>query len=415
MGGINHSSPRGSQQQVGFQPAGMDPATMGSAMPQGVPYSTFQMGRQGPEQGFGTQVQVLPNGMILLTMPPNHNNCGLLRCRTGNAPRTMLLPPAPAGYGLPQQSPQSMMLPMPEMQTAFGGMTPYMPVSSGQQMFSQMQPIPMTVMTQMGPAVVGYQQSPMMNPMAMMGSQFPQFPQMQFSQMPMPAVAMPNPVVASQVAGATSEPGEEALQAPPAANPMTLVATPFGYCAIPVSPDATQAEIAAQLAQMQTMFPSQMVPANPYAGFYATPFGPMVMNPPGMFGAYGQFGGYGMPIMNAGYHQMGMPGGSQGMTVSEMLQVMTLLNNNKQQRRERLADRLAERRENRRTNTNDPFTQLMQAWTTPYVTPDMALRMPSRNAYPYGYFGVQASPTDTANYGGYHNLYFGSTTYPGLY
>ena len=226
-------------------------------------------------------------------------------------------------------------------------------------------------------------------------------------------MTMPNPMVAAQVAGTTAESDEETLKIPPAAaNPMTLVATPFGYCAVQVSPNATQADVAAQLAQMQTLFQSQMVPANPYA--YATPFGPMVMNP--QFGAYGQFGGYGMPMMNAGYHQMGMFGGGQGMTVSDMLQVMAFLNNNKQQqRRVRLADRLAERRENRQTNTNDPFTQLMQAWTTPYVTPDMTLRMPSRNAYPYGYFGVQASPTDTANYGGYHNLYFGSTTYPGLY
>jgi hypothetical protein len=141
------------------------------------------------------------------------------------------------------------------------------------------------------------------------------------------------------------------------------------------------------------------------------------MAPQGQFGGFGQFGGYGMPMMMAGYHQQGMFGGGQGgMTVSDMLQLMTFLNNNKpQQRRGRMADRLAERRENRRAAGNDPFTMLMQAWTTPYVTPDTTLRMPARNAYPYGFFGAQALPANTANYGGYHNLYYGSTSYPGLY
>jgi len=127
--------------------------------------------------------------------------------------------------------------------------------------------------------------------------------------------------------------------------------------------------------------------------------------------------------MNAGFTP-GMPGmgmpmyGQQGMSVSDMLQIMAFINSNKpqQQRRAKLADRIAERRENRKeAGHNDPFTQLMQAWSTPYVSPDTTLRMPAKNAYPYGYFGVQASPMSTANYGGYHNLYFGSTTYPGLY
>jgi len=45
----------------------------------------------------------------------------------------------------------------------------------------------------------------------------------------------------------------------------------------------------------------------------------------------------------------------------------------------------------------------------------LTVRMPSKNAYPCGYFRVQAQPTGTANYGGYHNLYMGNTVYPGLY
>jgi hypothetical protein len=82
-----------------------------------------------------------------------------------------------------------------------------------------------------------------------------------------------------------------------------------------------------------------------------------------------------------------------------------------------MMERIAERREARKaaSDNNDPFAMLMQAWSTPYTANDAALRMPSRNAYPYGYFGVQAAPMNTANYGGYHNLYLGNTAYPGLY
>jgi len=419
MGGIHHNSPRGSQQNIGFQPVGIDPAAAG-AVPQGIPYSTFQMGQQAPDQGFGTQAQILPNGMILLTMPPDHRNCGLIRCRTGFAPRTMLLPPAPTGYGSP--SPQSTMpqnMTMPEMQTTFGGMSPYMSVAAQQSMMPQIQTVPVTVMTPMGPAVVGYQQTPMMNPMMNQMAAMNQFPQ--FQQIPGMVTAMPNPPVAAQVTGAAEETGDETV--PPSANPMTLMATPFGYYAVQSSSETLQADPTAQHIQMQHallqphMLQPQMMAANPYTGLYATPFGYIAMNP--QAGGYGQFGN-GMVMMNAGFCQPGMPmgmsGGGQGITVSDMLQIMAFLNANKpQQRRARLVERLAERRENRQAAGNDPFAQLMQAWTTPYVAPDMTLRMPSRNAYPYGYFGVQALPADTANYGGYHNLYFGNTTYPGLY
>jgi hypothetical protein len=138
----------------------------------------------------------------------------------------------------------------------------------------------------------------------------------------------------------------------------------------------------------------------------------------------GQFGA--QPMMNVGYHQpmmMYMPGqmgmNQGGMSVSDMLQIMAFINNNNkpQQRRAKLSERIADRREQRLASHHDedPFAQLMQAWTTPYTSPDMAIRMPASNAYPYGYFGVQASPISTANYGGYHNLYLGNTTYPGLY
>jgi hypothetical protein len=128
---------------------------------------------------------------------------------------------------------------------------------------------------------------------------------------------------------------------------------------------------------------------NPYAGLYATPFGYMAMNQ-----SAGQFG-LGPPMMMPVGNPMGMGMGMQGggMSVSDMLQILAFINSNKpQQRRTGMAARIAERRENRREMAahNDPFTQLMQAWTTPFVAPDTTLRVPARNAYPYGYFGTQA-------------------------
>jgi hypothetical protein len=405
-GSITHNSPKGSGQHIGFQPGSVDPAD-GATMPQGIPASTFQMGRMS-EEGAGAQAQVLPNGMILLTLPQDHRHCGLIRCRTGNAPRTMLLPPA-GGFGMPQ-TPQTMM-PMPGMQSAMmsGGLgIPFMPVSQQ----PQMQVVPVTAMTPMGPAVVGFQQipmmSPMMNPMDMMSPMLQQPQQIQM------AMASPNPMVAAQAA-AEGDNVDASGAVAATANPMGLVATPYGF-AIQVPADALQGDAATQLAQMQQTLMQQMpvqMPTNPYAGLYVTPFGYMALNQ-----SAGQLGGLGQNMMmNVGHQPMGMTmPGQGGMSVSDMLQIMTFINSNKPQRRARMFERIAERREARRANCdNDPMTQLMQAWTTPYVSPDTALRMPSRNAYPYGYFGIQASPMSTANYGGYHNLYMGSTAYPGLY
>jgi hypothetical protein len=380
------------------------------------------MGGQ-PQQNIAPQTFVLPNGMVLLTMPPDHANCGLIRCKSGNAPRNILLPPGPAGMmpGMPAPTPA------PAMQNAMmpGFGIPFMPVAQMQPQMQpqmvqpQMQMMPITAMTPMGPAIVGYQQVPMM----------PQMPQMNAMMNPMMnpqmQMAMPNPMVAAQVDAAA---GEDTLQPPAlmgtpvAPNPMAVVATPFGY-AIQVPVDALQSESAAQFAQMQqTLAQSQMPMMNPYMG----------MNPYAM-----QYGG--MPMMNVGYHPSGMfmpmpnpmmsgammagqmmpnpmMSGQGGMSISDMLQIMAFLNNNKSQRRPTMFERIADRRETRKAaGHNDPIAQLMQAWTTPYVSPETAFRMPAGNAYPYGYFGAQTTPMSTANYGGYHNLYYGSTSYPGIY
>ena len=458
VGGITHGNHRGIVQHVGFHPAngGADPAMAGTP-PQGIPQTTFQAGNPMGHNA-GPQVQVLPNGMLLLTLPPSHHNCGLLRCRSSCAPRTVLLPPAgfapphaPQGMMPQGMVPQGMMAPP---QTAMMSGTPFMHVSQQQmmpQMMPQMQTVPVKAMTPMGPAIVGFQQVPMMNPMmnqmgmnqmgmmtpmanpmAMMDPQMQQLQQMQQMQA---AVAMANPAMASQW-----QMGEVAEDADDAQTPaMAVVATPFGY-AIQVPADALQTDAAAQLAQMhqeliqshmqaqmqaQMQMPMQMQ-MNPFTGVYATPFGLIAMNQ----GA-GQFG-FGNPMMMhvghspmgmmpMGMHMgmgmgMGMQGG--GMSVSDMLQIMTFINSNQpQQRRPGMAARVAERRENRRAMMahQDPFTNLMEAWTTPFIAPDTTLRMPARNAFPYGHFGAQAPPIGTANYGGFHNLHFGNTTFPGRF
>jgi hypothetical protein len=183
---------------------------------------------------------------------------------------------------------------------------------------------------------------------------------------------------------------------------------------------------------------------NSFSGVYMTPYGMMVM--PSMMPSVTPINGYannfgnGFNGFSPGYSYGLMPVGMQsniagfpagfigqnagmnqgGLNFSDVVQLVMLLNNNNNQQRyrPRLFERIAMRREQRREQRmqNDPLNQLMQAWTTPYMSPtDSLVRMPSRNAYPYGYFGAQAGQQDTANYGGYYNLYMGNTSYPGLY
>jgi len=77
VGGINQNGLKNCSQQVGFYPAnptGAESGAPGTASPQGVPQSTFQMGRNwAPSEA---QTQVLPNGMILLTLPQGMTTVG---------------------------------------------------------------------------------------------------------------------------------------------------------------------------------------------------------------------------------------------------------------------------------------------------------------------------------------------------
>ena len=482
-GTISQYGPRGCQTQVGFTPMGADGMQQPGMMPY-PPQRTFQMG-PGAGNPNGPQIQALPNGMLMVTMPPDHARCGLFRCRCGNQPRTMFLPAGPGGMpgampGMmpepqPAADPQSMMMygmpgmmamnPMGMNSMGMGMMN----VGYGQQpmmnpaMAMQPQMMPVTTMTPYGPMVVGYR--PSMNPMmgvGMMQAAYAQQMQQQQMQMLQQQWAQYEAMQRQAMEGGKSadDSKDEVSAEPkaplpinsPIANPMMagmmpgMMANPFGMYSQQVGADgqpkaqdaAGDAEAMCPMMGGMTspmmmfsnpMMMQPMMPQGGMSGMYMTPYGMMAMNPMGGMG----MNPMGMNSMGMGYGMMNpmMPGmmnvgyGAQpmmnqgGMNMSDVIQLVMLLNNNKQDRRRGLFARWAERREARRERRHggmdDPLAQLMQAWSTPYSPADSIVRMPSRNAYPYGFFGAQVGPQDTANYGGYYNLYMGNTSYPGLY
>ncbi|MGL4593743.1 MAG: hypothetical protein ACRCUY_03325, partial [Thermoguttaceae bacterium] len=531
-GYINQMGTRGCSSQVGFGPGmgqmggdmsggPMGQMGMGGGMP---PMNTFQMGQMGG----GPQIQPLPNGMLMVTMPADHANCGIFRCRCGNTPRVMFLPGAPTGMPgmMPGGPADSSMMPF-----GYGGgmnvmspqmMSPQMmmpqmmsPQMAQQQMMqaqmmqmAQPQVMPVTMMSPMGPVVVGYraiQNSPnYQNGMSMSGMGFGMHPMMQAQffaqqqaqqqmqmqwQMQQQMMQQLNASQQNGLAGMSvstnSSDGKEGdsqeLQAPQsiASGQMNGFGNQFpnsfgnafmmpgmmGMDAIYANPYSLYAQQAGAPGTVQgqpgqsgqPMMP-QNVATNPMmngmpAGMQGTmtPFGVMAFYPNGQMGMMnaGMMPGMGMMnagmmpgmgMMNAGMMPgMGMMGGDMmgmgmgmnggngmmggGMSMSDMMQMqmmMMLMNNNNNQKRTRfrLFERLAERRESRRGgqsgNNNDFLQQMMMMWATPYSAPETAMRMPARNAYPYGYFGAQPSPMQTANYGGNYNLYMGNTSYPGF-
>lgn len=57
--------------------------------------------------------------------------------------------------------------------------------------------------------------------------------------------------------------------------------------------------------------------------------------------------------------------------------------------------------------------ELCDAWRAPHYPPNTAMRLPSKDAYPWGYFGAHGGYYQTPNFGGYHDLYYGHSTTPG--
>ncbi|MDR0704474.1 MAG: hypothetical protein LBF88_05740 [Planctomycetaceae bacterium] len=483
-GFINQFGPYGCATQVGFQPVGGNIGENGVP----VPYPPFSMG-QGI--GNGLQTQVLPNGMVLLTVPPDHSRCGLFRCH-GHSPRMMLLPPAP-GTGMPAvPQPQPQMaptLPGAMMLPSFPGVSGYAPMQAqypfpNQYPFptpypfpaAQPQPqlMPVTAMTPLGLTVVGYQQIPVTNPLnetGMYGMGMISTQQLQALQLAQQSSGIPQQLQQSQQSAEGQDETGNELKVPLPINsqitntspinlPPTLDSLTNSY-ANPYSLYAQQFAAANQIgnakpdmvgnaANVPAIPPMMFLPpqinygygngyntvGNSFGGVYMTPYGMMVMPSATPLNGYANNFDNGFNSFSTGYGLMpvgmqpnlagfqGLGGQNAGMNqgglnLSEVVQLVMLLNNNNNQRyRPRLFERIAMRREQRRElrTQNDPLNQLMQAWTTPYMSPtDSTVRMPSRNAYPYGYFGAQPGQQNTANYGGYYNLYMGNTNYPGLY
>jgi hypothetical protein len=465
-GFIHQFGPRGCATQLGFHPTG----NIGeNGVP--IPYPPFPMG-QGI--GNGVQTQVLPNGMVLLTVPPDHSRCGLLRCH-GHSPRMMLLPPVP-GTGMPTTAPQqpqmpptssgAMMLPVP----GFPGVSGYVPMQAQYPLPTtspQPQLMPVTAMTPWGLTVVGYQQIPVTNPVnetGMYGMGMISAQQLQALQLAQQSSGVSQQLQQS-AEGEDETDGE--LKTPLPINPQTVHALPMldGVTNSYANPYALYAQqfaatnqigntnpntVGNTAANFPAMPPIMFLPSqtnygygngyntagNSFAGVYMTPYGMMVMPSATPINGYannfsngnGLSMGYGLMPVGMQPNIAGLPGlvgqnagmNQGGLNLSEVLQLVMLLNNNNNQQRHRprLFERIAMRREQRREHLmqTDPLNQLMQAWTTPYMSPtDSVVRMPSRNAYPYGYFGAQAGQQNTANYGGYYNLYMGNTSYPGLY
>jgi hypothetical protein len=457
--------------------------------------------------------------MLLLSVPPSHHNCGLLRCRDHNW-RYMLLPPAPnQASGIFPQSPQPPVqpqLPVPQNATPdpqtqalmyqnLPNMNPYT------NLYQQPQVVPITAMTPYGVTVVGYRQVPPMpmnypmynqgtgNFMTVANNQFnQQYPPVQFQlaqqqqlvqlQLAQQQIAQQQlaqqQIAQQQLAQQKQQPsasqdnsdsqaldttsGDNVDESPELKMPLPINGIANGAAAGNTIQDNTMNLYANPYAMyalqsgnltvgnnmgvvkdgmgisgeqnigMPTTLPNQQfnVASNPYFTNYPMmlPPQPYGMSPygfnPYMTSIYpaaqfgGQFGNQFLPL-NQPYIPGYMPIGLQqpvqqqqanqgnGLSMSDVLMLMMLMKeNNKPQRRLSFFERIAERRAARRQRAeqNDPFNQIMQLWNTPFYA-DSTARMPASNAYPYGYFGAQPAPINTANYGGYHNLYYGNTTY----
>lgn len=141
------------------------------------------------------------------------------------------------------------------------------------------------------------------------------------------------------------------------------------------------------------------------AGNMMQPQFPYPQMMPGMPGAMMQ-GGY--PGMQGGYPMMAP---QTSLTPYDIALLVSMLKNNSRR------DAMRERRTEKRTATHsssDPLSVFMEAWCTPTTPTGVTARMPSKNAYPWGYFGGQSAPQSTPNFGGYYNNTFNTTTQPGM-
>ena len=154
---------------------------------------------------------------------------------------------------------------------------------------------------------------------------------------------------------------------------------------------------AAQMPQMQ--IPNPMTPGgmNPYM---MSGMNPYMMNPYMMSG----MNPYMMnPYMMGGMNPYMMPG-MGGMMPSIIIQMPA----DSGPRRTGLIARLRAARQESQNRSQQANSSLATLF---FAQPE---QMPAKAAYPYGYFGVTASPYQAGNFGGYHNMSTQTVRYPGM-
>jgi len=158
------------------------------------------------------------------------------------------------------------------------------------------------------------------------------------------------------------------------------------------------------------------VPLSAYPGGYGQygGYAPYVQPIPGNPGAYALanpyalamyqslYGGYGQQPMNP----MNSPG--YGPMFNPYLPTpQGYYGTMPDQKEKSFRERMRERRKKTEQSLSD-------AWKAPHYPEETGMRMPAKNAYPWGYFGGQVAPQETPNFGGYYGMYVGNSTYPGL-
>ncbi|MGL4944108.1 MAG: hypothetical protein ACRC46_13085 [Thermoguttaceae bacterium] len=310
----------------------------------------------------------------------------------GQQPFIPQQPSAPAGMVYP--------VPLPPMQVPVGNAMPLTPPASAQAAPGAITPAGLFCNT---PAPRGGAQQ--------------QFPMQMQVQMPYPF----NPANAN---GAPN--GAPQQQVTYTATPMM---TPYGIAlvmvpqfATPTQPAQPQTGTAPQVPQ-----PPQALPAPGTPTGTSTVQTPQVsvgaMNTSATYPVDGTTGmpqpfpyppqmqGQMMPgqMQNQMYPPMMMP--QTSLTPYDIALLVSMLKSNS--RRDAMRERRSEKRSTA-AQSSDPLSIFMEAWGTPVTPSGVTARMPSKTAYPWGYFGGQSSPQTTANFGGYYNNTFSTTTQPGM-
>lgn len=283
-----------------------------------------------------------------------------------------------------QATPQPQMMPPQTMMNPYGNY-PYAAMNPQMNQMMNAMPNPMMMNQMPSPNPMTYQVAPVMSPYGMQPQFVPQqFPQPQY----MPQQMMPQQFQQQfqQVAPQTLPLPQNTPQVMPLTNTQNLsqeIATSNenGENSVPAPVMSAPAPSIASsaTAAMNTAAPQQSQ---------------MVMQ--------------GMMPYPQPYPPYGMAQNST-LTPYDVALLAALIKGNS--RRDAVKER---RQEKRSPASTDPLSMFMEAWGTPNYPQGTTARMPSKTAYPWGYFGAQSAPQQTANFGGYYNTSFGNTSQPGM-